>query len=139
MGAVCLRSFKYKFKRTSITLLVGRGGGKDTKVVNRLLVNKLAFPQKIAARWCDIDMDVKRKSRTHVQRSRNVVKQCAVHCGTFGCAWFHGTQAPNVPKTPKQASSRSFLKSHKWKESALGHAFSSSMAMRPLFWCLLLW
>ena len=41
----CLRSFQLKFKRKSITLLVGRGGGlRGAKIMNKNIVNKLAFP-----------------------------------------------------------------------------------------------
>ena len=46
----CLRSFQSKFKRKSITLLVGRGGGvKGTKIVKKIYVNKLAFPKGSAS------------------------------------------------------------------------------------------
>ena len=39
----CLRSFSFKFKRKSITLLIGRGE-RGTKSVNKMFVNELAFP-----------------------------------------------------------------------------------------------
>ena len=40
----CLRSFYKKFERKSITLLVGRGGLRGVKIMNKNIVNQLAFP-----------------------------------------------------------------------------------------------
>ena len=44
MFAILLEAFEQKFKRNSITLLVGRGGLRGTNSVNKHFVNKLAFP-----------------------------------------------------------------------------------------------
>ena len=41
----CLRSFSWNLMRKSITLLVGRGGLRGTKIMNKHFVNKLAFPK----------------------------------------------------------------------------------------------
>ena len=48
MLASLFEVLKYKFKRKSITLLIGKGGGlRGTKIVNNSVVNKLAFPKKL--------------------------------------------------------------------------------------------